>query len=144
MTDRDQQTESFISDRAPDPVGAYPHARRVGSLLFISGMGPRQRGSSKIPGTVEDGEGNPIGYDITAEAHAVFENLRFVLEEAGSSWERIVDVTVFLTDIEADFQRFNHAYREAFGSVQPTRTTVEVNRLPTPIHVELKVIATLP
>ena len=139
-----QPSEPFVSDRAPDPVGAYPHARRVGSLLFISGMGPRQRGSSKIPGTVEDAEGRVIGYDITAEARAVFQNLRFVLEDAGSSWERIVDVTVFLTDIEADFQAFNQAYREAFASVQPTRTTVEVNRLPTPIHVELKVIATLP
>lgn len=144
MTDNSETSRAFVSDRAPDPVGAYPHARRVGSLLFISGMGPRKRGSSEIPGVTIDSAGRVVSYDIVTETKAVFENLRFVLEDAGSSWESIVDVTVFLTDIEADFERFNQVYRDALGSVQPTRTTVEVNRLPTPIHVELKVIATLP
>ncbi len=137
-------SEAFTSPRAPDPVGAYPHARRVGSLLFISGMGPRQRDSAEIPGTVLDGNGLAVEYDIAVEARAVFDNLRVVLEDAGSGWDQIVDVTVFLTDIEADFDRFNAAYEDAFSDVQPTRTTVEVNRLPTPIHVELKVIARLP
>ncbi len=131
------------SPRAAEPVGAYPHARRVRDLLFLSGIGPRERGTKTIPGVTQDADGNVLEYDIVAEAESVFRNIRLILEDAGSAWENIVDVTVFLTDIGRDFQAFNEVYREHFGSVQPCRTTVEVNRLPTPIHVELKVIATL-
>ena len=133
----------IVSDRAAEPVGAYPHARQVGNLLFLSGIGPRERGSKTIPGVTMDSAGKVLDYDIVEEAKSVFRNLRFILEDAGSSWENIIDVTVFLTSIERDFKRFNEVYREHFGSVEPCRTTVEVNRLPTPIHVELKVIATI-
>ncbi len=133
----------FVSERAAEPVGAYPHARQVGHLLFLSGIGPRERGSKAIPGVTMDEAGNVIDYDIVEEAKSVFRNIRFILEDAGSAWENIIDVTVFLTSIERDFARFNAVYREHFGSVEPCRTTVEVNRLPTPIHVELKVIATI-
>jgi 2-aminomuconate deaminase len=131
-----------VSERAAEPVGAYPHARQVGNLLFLSGIGPRERGSKTIPGVRTDADGNVIDYDIAEEARSVFRNIRFILEDAGSAWENIIDVTVFLTSIERDFKRFNEVYREFFGGVEPCRTTVEVNRLPTPIHVELKVIAT--
>jgi 2-aminomuconate deaminase len=133
----------IVSERAAEPVGAYPHARQVGHLLFLSGIGPRERGSRAIPGVRTDGAGGVIDYDIAEEARSVFRNIRFILEDAGSAWENIVDVTVFLTSIERDFQRFNEVYREYFGGVEPCRTTVEVNGLPTPIHVELKVIATI-
>ena len=132
-----------MSERAAEPVGAYPHARQVGNLLFLSGIGPRERGSKAIPGVRTDADGNVIDYDIAEEARSVFRNIRFILEDAGSAWESIIDVTVFLTSIARDFQRFNEVYREHFGTVEPCRTTVEVNRLPTPIHVELKVIATI-
>ena len=133
----------IVSERAAEPVGAYPHARQVGHLLFLSGIGPRERGSRPIPGVRMDDAGNVIDYDIAEEARSVFRNVRFILEDAGSAWENIVDVTVFLTSIGRDFQRFNEVYREHFGGVEPCRTTVEVSRLPTPIHVELKVIATI-
>ena len=133
----------IVSERAAEPVGAYPHARQVGNLLFLSGIGPRERGSKSIPGVRMDEAGNVTDYDIAEEARSVFRNVRFILEDAGSSWENIIDVTVFLTDIARDFKRFNEVYREFFASVEPCRTTVEVNRLPTPIHVELKVIATI-
>ena len=133
----------IVSERAAEPVGAYPHARQVGNLLFLSGIGPRERGSKAIPGVKMDESGNVTGYDIVEEAKSVFRNIRFILEDAGSAWENIIDVTVFLTSIERDFKRFNEVYREHFGTVEPCRTTVEVNRLPTPIHVELKVIATI-
>lgn len=129
------------SPRAPEPVGAYPHARRVGDLLFLSGIGPRQRGTGAIPGVQLAADGSVASYDFEAQCRAVFENVRLVLEDAGSGWERIVDVTVFLTDIGSDFAAFNRLYAEAFATNQPTRTTVEVNRLPTPIAIELKVIA---
>lgn len=134
------------SSRAPEPVGAYPHAKRVGDLLFISGMGPRRRGSKDIPGVTLDAAGNVTAYDIEAQCRSVFENIRVVLEDAGSGWERIVDVTVFLTDMKRDFATFNRLYAEHFagpGKPNPTRTTVEVTALPTPIAVELKVIATV-
>lgn len=134
---------AFVSPRAPEPVGAFPHARRVGNLLFLSGIGPRKRGSKEIPGVTLDGTGNVVSYDIEAQCRAVFENVRLVLEDAGSSWERIVDVTVFLTNIKKDFPVFNRLYAEHFASNQPTRTTIEVGGLPTPIAVELKVIATI-
>jgi 2-aminomuconate deaminase len=133
----------IVSERAAEPVGAYPHARQVGNLLFLSGIGPRERGSKTIPGVRMDAAGNVVDYDIVEEARSVFRNVRFILEDAGSAWENIIDVTVFLTSIERDFQRFNEVYREFFGGIEPCRTTVEVNRLPTPIHVELKVIATI-
>ena len=129
------------SSRAPEPVGAFPHARRVGDFLFLSGMGPRKRGSKEIPGVALDGHGNVASYDIEAQTRAVFENVRTVLEDAGARWEDIVDVTVFLTDMKRDFPVFNRLYTEAFVGNQPTRTTVEVGALPTPIAVELKVIA---
>jgi 2-aminomuconate deaminase len=118
----------------------------VGNLLFVSGMGPRQRGSATIPGVTLDAAGNVADHDIEAQCRAVFENVRLVLEDAGSSWDRIVDVTVFLTNMKRDFAAFNRLYAEHFagpGKPNPTRTTVEVTALPTPIAIELKVIATV-
>ena len=132
-----------MSSRAPDPVGAYPHARAVGNLLFLSGIGPRRPGTDEIPGLVLDDAGNVVGRDIEAECRSVFDNVRAVLEDAGSSWDRIVDVTVFLTHMEQDFAIYNRVYAEYFGDVRPTRTTLEILSLPTPISIELKVIATL-
>ena len=134
---------SIHSERAPEPVGAYPHARRVGNLLFLSGMGPRSKGTTEIPGVTLDENGVIVDYDIEAQCHAVFANVRTVLEEAGSSWDKLVDVTVFLTDIGADFSTYNRIYAEYFADVRPCRTTVEVSRLPTPIAIELKCIATI-
>jgi len=135
--------DNVVSRRAPEPVGAFPHAKRVGSLLFLSGIGPRVRGSSDIPGVTLGADGNVVDHDIEAQCRAVFANVRTVLEDAGSSWDRIVDVTVFLTDMRRDFATFNRLYAEAFADNQPTRTTVEVGALPTPIAIELKVVATV-
>lgn len=137
-------TQPLQSSRAPEPVGLYPHARRVGNLLFLSGVGPRQRGSADIPGVTRDAAGKIVEYDIETQCRAVFDNVRYILEDCGAGWEHIVDVTVFLTDMAADFQTFNRVYAEYFHENQPCRTTVEVNALPTPIAVELKVIAALP
>jgi 2-aminomuconate deaminase len=131
------------SSRAPEPVGAYPHARRVGNLLFLSGVGPRERGTKKIPGVELDANGNISSYDIEAQCHSVFKNVRAILEEAGSSWEKMVDVTVFLTNMKDDFSTYNRLYAEYFKDANPCRTTVEINCLPTPIAIELKVIATV-
>jgi 2-aminomuconate deaminase len=128
---------------APEPVGAYPHARRVGDLLFLSGIGPRVRGETRIPGVDTDPAGRVIGRDIEAQCRSVFDNVRQVLEEAGSSWDRLVDVTVFLTHMDEDFATYNRIYAEYFADNQPCRTTVEVNSLPTPISIELKCIATI-
>ena len=136
-------TETVTSDRAPEPVGAFPHAKRVGSLLFLSGIGPRKRGTKVIPGVTLDDQGRITDYDIEAQCHAVFENVRMVLEDAGATWNDIVDVAVFLTNMKDDFPTFNRLYAEYFKSNQPTRTTIEVNCLPTPIAIELKVIAAL-
>jgi len=136
-------SESRDSHRAPEPVGAFPHARRVGGLLFCSGIGPRKRGTKEIPGVTLGPDGEVASYDIAAQCRSVFENVRAVVEDAGSSWERIVDVTVFLTDMRRDFPVFNRLYAEAFADNRPTRTTIEINRLPTPIAIELKVIATI-
>jgi len=136
-------SDPVMSTRAPEPVGLYPHARRVGNLLFLSGVGPRERGTKKIPGVELDEKGNIISYDIKAQCHSVFKNVKAILEDAGSSWDKIVDVTVFLTDMKRDFQTFNRIYGEYFKNIQPCRTTVEVNALPTPIAIELKVIATI-
>lgn len=135
--------EPINSPRAPKPVGAYPHARRVGDLLFLSGVGPRKRDSKEIPGVELDADGNIVSYDIEVQCRSVFENVRIILEDAGSAWENMVDVTVFLTNMKADFAAFNRLYAEYFDDVQPCRTTVEVNALPTPIAIELKVIATM-
>ena len=137
-------SESFESQRAPEPVGAFPHAKRVGDLLFLSGIGPRVRGSKEIPGVTLGGDGDIATYDIETQCHAVFENVRLVLEDAGATWNDIVDVTVFLTDMKKDFPTFNRIYPEYFagpGIPNPTRTTVVVGALPTPIAIELKVIA---
>lgn len=138
--------DSFESARAAEPVGAFPHAKRVGNLLFLSGIGPRTRGKKEIPGVTMDPNGNVASYDIETQCHAVFENVRFVLEDAGASWNNIVDVTVFLIDMRKDFPIFNRIYPSYFageGKPNPTRTTVEVRALPTPIAIELKVIAAL-
>lgn len=131
------------ADNAPEPVGSYPHARRVGNLLFLSGVGPRKKGSTEIPGVVLDAAGNIISHDIEQRCHAVFQNVRSILEAAGSHWDNLVDVTVFLTDMTRDFSTFNTVYGEYFQRNQPCRTTVEVNALPTPIAIELKCIATV-
>jgi 2-aminomuconate deaminase len=131
------------SSRAPEPVGLYPHARRVGNLLFLSGVGPRERGTPKIPGVELDAQGNVASYDIEAQCHSVFRNVRYILEDAGSAWEKIVDVTVYLTNMKADFPIYNRLYAEYFKENRPCRTTLEVSRLPTPIAIELKVIATI-
>ncbi len=133
---------TVISTRAPEPVGPYPHARRAGNFLFVSGIGPRTRGSQEIPGVTRDAQGRIVGHDIAAQCRAAFKNVRTVLEDAGSSWERIVDVTVFLTSMD-DFREYNRIYAEHFTDNRPARTTVEVSRLPTDIAIELKVIATI-
>lgn len=135
--------EIINSSKAPEPVGLYPHARRVGNLLFLSGVGPRERGTKKIPGVDLDENGAIISYDIAAQCRSVFCNVRYILEDAGSSWERIVDVTVFLTNMKDDFPTYNRIYAEYFKDNLPCRTTVEINCLPTPIAIELKVIATI-
>jgi 2-aminomuconate deaminase len=135
---------NIVSGRAPKPVGNYPHARRVGNLLFLSGIGPRDPATNQVPGVTLDAAGNVVRYDIAEQCHAVFRNVRTVLEDAGSRWDLIADVMVFLTNIKDDFATFNRLYAEYFAVNPPTRTTVEVSRLPTPIAVELKVIAALP
>lgn len=131
------------ADKAPDPVGPYPHARVVGELLFLSGVGPRKKGSASIPGVTLDANGNIASYDMAIQCRAVFENVRLILEASGSDWELLVDVTVFLTNMKDDFAIFNRIYSEYFVGNKPCRTTVEVNALPTPIAIELKCIATL-
>ena len=132
------------SSRAPEPVGAYPHAKRAGHFLFLSGVGPRQRGSRDIPGVTLGPSGEIVAYDITLQCKAVFDNVRYILEDAGARWDDIIDVTVYLTNMKADFATFNRLYAEHFagpGKPNPTRTTAESNCLPTPIAVELKVVA---
>ena len=138
-------TEKTIlnSDEAPEPVGLYPHARRVGNLLFLSGVGPREKGTKIIPGVELDENGEISSYDIEKQCHSVFKNVRLIVESAGSSWDKIVDVTVFLTNMKDDFKTYNKIYAEYFADNQPCRTTVEISSLPTPIAIELKVIATI-
>ena len=126
---------------APEPVGSYPHARRVGNLLFLSGVGPRKPGTNVIPGVMVDGQGNALGHDIEIQCHSVFENIKIKLEESGSDWDHLVDVTVFLTNMKRDFEIYNEIYAQYFKDNQPCRTTVEVSSLPTPIAIELKCIA---
>jgi len=136
-----------MTSQAPEPVGAYPAARRAGNLLFLSGQGPRQRGSKAIPGVTLDGEGRMVSYDMEVQVRAVFRNVLFVLEENGSSWEQIVDVTCFLTDLKKDFPVYNRIYAELFppGPHQPCRTTIGIHSLPqggdAPIAFEVKVVA---
>lgn len=143
-------SESISTNNAPKPVGSYPHARRVGQLLFLSGVGPRIAGSdgsdSKVPGLKLSADGEIIKYDFAKQVHAVFSNVKSILEASGSSWEDLVDVTVFLTNMSRDFAEFNRIYAEYFSDLadkRPCRTTVEINCLPTPIAIELKCIATI-
>jgi len=133
--------EIIVSKSAPAPVGLYPHARRVGNLLFLSGVGPREKGNPNIPGVELDATGNIVSYDIEKQCHSVFRNVRSILEEAGSKWDNLVDVTVFLTNMKDDFSTYNRLYAEYFKECQPCRTTIEINCLPTPIAIELKCIA---
>ena len=140
-------SDTFESSRAPEPVGAFPHAKRVGNLLFLSGIGPRVRGSKEIPGVTLDSAGKIVSYDIETQCRAVFENVRLVVEDAGATWQDITDVTVFLPNMKKDFPIYNRLYAEYFAGddkPNPTRTTIEVTALPTPIAIELKVIAALP
>jgi 2-aminomuconate deaminase len=139
----ENHSQKFESGKAPEPVGLYPHARRVGNLLFLSGVGPRERGTKKIPGVELNEKGEIASYDIAAQCHSVFRNIRYILEDAGSSWDKIVDVTVFLTNMKDDFPIYNKIWAEYFKDNAPCRTTIEFNCLPTPIAIELKVIATV-
>jgi 2-aminomuconate deaminase len=132
------------TDKAPIPVGTYPHARRVGDLLFLSGVGPRQPGSNAIPGNVHDADGQLVDYDIEAQCRQVFANVRAVLEASGAAWTDLVDVTVCLTDMQRDFAAYNRLYAEYFADVDACRTTLGISALPTPIAIELKCIAALP
>lgn len=135
--------EGVISDRAPEPVGPYPHARRAGPFLFLSGIGPRRRGTSEIPGVTLDALGNIASYDFAVQCRSVLENVRTVLEDSGARPEDVIDVSVFLTNMKDDFAVMNRIYGEFFREPRPARTTVEVTRLPTPIAIELKVVAYL-
>jgi 2-aminomuconate deaminase len=131
------------SDMAPEPVGLYPHARKVGNLLFLSGVGPREKGNNKIPGVELDSNGNILSYDIAIQCHSVFKNVKYILEASGSSWDNLFDVTVFLTNMKDDFPIYNKIWADYFKDNLPCRTTLEINCLPTPIGIELKCIATI-
>ncbi len=135
--------KSIHSSKAPEPVGLYPHAKRVGNLLFLSGVGPREKGSKQIPGVELDELGGIVTYDIATQCHSVFNNVKLILEASGSGWDKIVDVTVFLTNMKDDFPVYNKIWAEYFAENAPCRTTLEINCLPTPIAIELKVIATI-
>ena len=135
--------EKFNSDRAPRSVGLYPHARKVGNLLFLSGVGPRKSGQTNIPGVTLNENGEIESYDIEKQCHSVFANIKYILEDSGSSWENIVDVQIFLTNMKDDFKTYNKIYAEYFNDNQPCRTTIEIKSLPTPIAIELKIIATI-
>jgi 2-aminomuconate deaminase len=134
-------SDSIHSGKAPDPVGLYPHARKVGNLLFLSGVGPREKGSKEIPGVTLNSNGEIESYDIERQCRSVFQNIRYILEDSGSSWDKIIDVTVFLTNMKDDFKIYNAMWAEYFSENPPCRTTIEINCLPTPIAIELKVIA---
>ncbi|MBD8872912.1 Rid family hydrolase [Rhodanobacter sp. DHB23] len=136
-------SEVVRTDAAPAPVGAYPHARRVGNLLFLSGVGPRQPGTNAIPGNAYDVDGKLLAYDIEAQCRQVFANVRAVLEASGARWEDLVDVTVFLTDMARDFPAYNRLYAEHFAGVDACRTTLGITALPTPIAIELKCVASI-
>lgn len=139
-------SDGIHSTRAPEPVGPYPHAKRAGNLLFLSGVGPRRRGSKEIPGVTLRSDGTVESYDIEAQCRSCFENVRAVVEDAGARWEQVVDVTVYLTDIRRDFAAYNRVYAEHFagpGNPNPTRTTLGITALPTPIAVEVKAVVAL-
>jgi len=131
------------SNTAPEPVGLYPHARKVGNLLFLSGVGPRKKGSKEIPGVTLDAAGNIASYDIAAQCHSVFSNVRDILEASGAKWTDLVDVTVYLTNMKDDFPIYNKLWAEYFAENPPCRTTLEINCLPTPIAIELKCVAAI-
>lgn len=131
------------SKTAPEPVGHYPHARRAGNLLFLSGVGPRKKGSKEIPGVTLDAAGNITSYDIETQCKSVFENVRDILEASGAKWEDLVDVTVYLTDMKKDFPAYNRLWAEYFKNNPPCRTTLEIGALPTPIAIELKCVASV-
>ncbi len=135
--------QSIHSNKAPEPVGLYPHARRHGNLLFLSGVGPREKGTKKIPGVELDDQGRIESYDIEIQCRSVFQNVKYILEDSGTSWDKIIDVTVFLTNMKDDFKIYNQLWAEYFGANPPCRTTLEINCLPTPIAIELKVIASI-
>lgn len=138
-------SDAIHASAAPPAVGRYPHARRVGDLLFLSGIGPRDPAGDGIPGNVVDPAGRVQRHDIVAQAHAVFRNVRAVLEASGARWEDLVDVTVYLTDMAADFSAYNTVWAEYFPdpATAPCRTTLGITALPTPIAIELKCIAAL-
>ena len=136
-------SEKINAEQAPEPVGSYPHARKHGNLLFLSGVGPREKGNTSIPGVTLNENGEIISYDIEKQCHSVFNNVKLVLEASGSSWAKLIDVTVFLTNMKDDFKTYNRVYAEYFKDNQPCRTTVEILSLPTPIAIELKCIATI-
>jgi 2-aminomuconate deaminase len=138
-----EQNHQFSTDKAPKPMGLYPHAKRVGNLLFLSGVGPRKPGTDEIPGLTSDKHGNHQSFDFAEQCHSVFENVRVILEESGSSWDKLVDVTVFLVDMKRDFHTYNKLYAEYFKDNQPCRTTVGVDSLPSSIAIELKCIAVI-
>ena len=139
----DNQNKSINANQAPEPVGLYPHAKRVGNLLFLSGVGPRERGTKKIPGVELNEQGEIVSYNIEAQCRSVFNNIKLILEASGSNWNNIVDVTVFLTNMKDDFLIYNKLWTEYFAENPPCRTTIEINCLPTPIAIELKVLATV-
>lgn len=133
--------DSINSSKAPEPVGLYPHAIRAGGMLYLSGVGPREPGSKKIPGVELDEKGNIVSYDIEVQCRSVFQNVKYILDDAGSAWNKLVDVTVFLTNMKKDFPVYNKLWSEYFKNSQPCRTTIEIKSLPTPIAIELKCIA---
>lgn len=137
---------SISTAAAPAAVGAYPHARRVGPLLFLSGIGPRDPATNAVPGNVHAADGSLAAHDVKAQARAVFANVRSVLEASGARWEDLVDVTVYLTDMAADFTDYNGVWAEYFPdpASAPCRTTLGIHSLPTPIAIELKCVAALP
>lgn len=134
-------SDSVHSTRAPEPVGHYPHSKRMGNTLYLSGVGPRERGTKKIPGVELNPDGSIQSYDIAVQCHSVFKNVKAILEDSGSKWENLIDVTVYLTNMEKDFQIYNKLWSEYFHTRPPCRTTLEINCLPTPIAIELKCIA---
>ncbi len=136
--------ERTVNSRsAPAPVGSYPHARREGEWLFLSGVGPRQAGTTDIPGVTLNAQGEVVDYDVAVQTQAVIDNVKHVLDAAGASLHQVVDIMVFLTNMKDDFALFNQVYAANFSDIQATRTTIGVVALPTPIAVEFKVIARL-
>lgn len=142
-TNSEHNNSAINANKAPAPVGLYPHARKVGNFLFLSGVGPRKAGTTDIPGVTLNSDGSIKAYDIEAQCHSVFDNIKLILEASGSSWMELVDVTVFLTNMKDDFKIYNKVYAEYFADSQPCRTTIEINCLPTPIAIELKCMATV-